>query len=306
VNAEIRRSGGPIFVIGVERSGTTLLYSILANHPALYWLSRLDSLLPRAVVTTCVIRRVVERVRRRPYLAVRGAVSRSSGLVPPSECQPYWRGLFGWGDEDNYLIEDDHFDETKLDASTKRSLLADLKRRLLFSRKQRLLFKQTSLSLKLRYLDAIFPDALFLQVIRDPMDNLVSLARAKASSGERFWGTKIPGWRALLDADPHLQAAIHMREVFEIVERDLATLPGGGQRRFLVRYEDLVQDPARQVAHVLQFCHLSPAPQIEAVLHRIEQGGPPAQRAERPPLPGDVMRIVAALSERWGYAPRGG
>ena len=37
----------PIFIIGVGRSGTTILYNLLSIHPELCWFSRYSDMLPR-------------------------------------------------------------------------------------------------------------------------------------------------------------------------------------------------------------------------------------------------------------------
>ena len=44
------------------------------------------------------------------------------GKFPPSECLPYWKRVFRWGDEENYLIESDYFDDKDLTAEIKISL----------------------------------------------------------------------------------------------------------------------------------------------------------------------------------------
>lgn len=293
----------PVFIIGAERSGTTLLLSILSNHPAFYWLSRLDSVLPRAPLITCGIRRVSRALlpSTGTYVAIRGAISASHGFIPPSECLPYWRLAFQWGDEKDYLIQDDCFTEqdTRVDVTSR--IHSDVKMRLSLSNKQRLLVKQPGFSLKVRYLNALFPDAHFIHVIRNPRNNLASLIRAKAESQEKFWGIKIPGWRELVDKDVAYQAAIQLKSVSEIIERDITLIEDWKNRYLLVRYEDLQQEPRATIQTILNSCGLSYATDIDKALQGIEKDTR-KQHDATPRHSREVESVIAALSVKYGYA----
>jgi len=287
----------PIFIIGVERSGTTLLYSIMANHPELYWLSRLDSVVPNNPCISSLVRRAVSALVKTRYIAVPGAISRSEGLLPPSECLPYWRRIFHWGSEDNYLIDDDYFAETDVENNIKAFLHHDLKARLFWMRKKRLLFKWPGFSLKIRFLNTVFPDALFLHMIRNPVTNFLSLIRAKEESEEKFWGIKIPGWRNLLSADKRLQAAMQIKVTLETIEEDVSKVRVH-DRYLQVRYESLIDSPKETLMQILRFCDLRYVPEIEEATKGIRP-----QRREAPKnIPDDVGDILWSIAARYGYA----
>lgn len=260
----------PIFIVGVERSGTTLLYSILANHPDLYWLSRLDSLLPKNPMLACLIRRTVRFLRPNDtYVARPGTISKSNGLIPPSECLPYWKPIFKWGNVENYLIEDDYFNENDLDEKTKENIHIDLKKRLHLMDRERVLFKQTGFTLKLRYINALFPDALILHVIRHPIAHLGALVRAKEREKTKFWGVKVPGWKRYIDADFTQQAIFQLLTAAEVIENDLPYLERSTQRYFRIKYEDLISSPLKTTKQVLSFCDLDLVPNIESAFEGI-------------------------------------
>jgi len=291
----------PIFIIGVERSGTTLLYSLLANHPDLYWLSRLDSLIPDCPAVSSAFRRLVSRLLpvEQGYVAIPGTISRSKGLLPPSECLPYWRKIFKWGTEENYLIEDDYFTEEDVTNEVREWFYSDLRVRLAWSGKRRVLFKQPGLSLKVRFLSAVFPDGIFLHVIRNPIANFLSMVKAKESSREQFWGIKIPGWREFLQAPKELQAVLQIQRTLEIIERDIRQ--AGVLERFLrVRYEDITDNPRETLNKILEFCGLKWSDNLEFAIQGIRN------RKESREFPGglseEVKEILRSLCERYGYS----
>jgi hypothetical protein len=292
----------PIIILGVERSGTTLLYSILSNHPELYWFSRLDSILTGAPLMACLIRQLASTVFKDVHIASVGTISQTRGLLPPSECLPYWRRIFGWGDENDYLIEDDSFDEQDLDPERAKTVRFDLRKRLYFLHRTRLLFKQPGFSLKIRYLNALFPDALFIHVIRHPFDNLASLVDAKERSGENFWGTKIPGWRGLIGRDRVSQAALQMKTVLETIENDTRTIEKASQRFLTVKYEDLQGSPDTSLEEILAFCKLDMTPAIQSSALGIEPRNRRKKQASFS-VSSEVSEILSRISSRYGYEP---
>lgn len=290
----------PLFVFGLERSGTTLLYSVLANHPDLYWFSRLDSVLYSNPCLSSLARQTASPLStRRAYIALPGTISRSRGLLPPSECLPYWKQVFKWGNEEEYLIEDDRFTEEEVDEDTKRFLHDDLSTRLLWMRKNRLLSKQSGFCLRIRFLNAVFPDALFLHIIRDPFANYLSLVRAKEASHEAFWGIKIPGWRDLLSADKRFQAAIQIQTTLQILEQDIRK--GSILDRYLrVKYESLVTVPEQTVTRILQFCDLSWTDRIKCALDGVRRD----HQAHRwqGDIPREISDVLHTVAESYGYS----
>ncbi len=257
----------PIIIVGAERSGKTLLFSILANHPRLYWLSNLDSLWPTGTIPITLARRILSlRKVDHSYIAVPGTRSRVRGRFPPSECTAYWKRVFGWGDEENYLIEDDCADEGNLTTGLGKSLIHDLGLRIFLSGKERLLVEQAGFSLKIPFFNALFPDAIFLHVIRNPFENHDSIVRVKLASDQKLWGVKIPGWRQLVDADPSTQAALQLESVLRIIDEDIVKIQDSETRFMRIRYEHLVSTPQATIQSVLDFCHLDMAPQVLAGL----------------------------------------
>ena len=291
----------PIVVIGIERSGKTLLVSILANHPSLYWLSNLDSRWPAGTIPVTLARRIFSWTKiDQNYVAIPGTKSTMQGRFPPSECVTYWKRVFRWGTEENYLIEDDYFDENDLRPELKKRLVRDFNLRVSLSGKARLILEQAGFSLKVLFFNALFPDAIFLQTIRNPFENHDSLVRAKRNSNQKFWGVKIPGWKELINADLSKQAVMQIRSALEIIDQDIVKIPNFETRFLRIRYEDLVSMPQQTIQSVLDFCDLDMAPQVLAALSGVRNEEKQQRNTSDHKSP-EILDVLNSLAYEYGY-----
>jgi hypothetical protein len=233
------------------------------------------------------------------YVAIPGTISRTQGRFPPSECVAYWKRVFRWGDEENYLIEDDYFDEGDLTSELRKQLIHDLSLRVWLSGRARLMVKQPGFSLKILFFNALFPDAIFLQTIRDPFENHEALVRVKLNSAQKLWGVKIPGWRELIDEDPSRQAAMQLKSILEIIDQDIVKIPDFENRFLRVRYEDLVSTPHETIQSVLDFCHLDMAPQVLTALSGVRNEK--KKQIDKSCLSPEVLDILNSLAYEYGY-----
>ncbi len=291
----------PLIILGPERSGTTLLYSVLSNDPGFYWFSRLDSAFPDAPVLVSSVRRLWMRVERnRSHLAVPGMISRSSGAIPPAECVPYWARLFGFGPEAEYGIEDDVSTDEDLDEATRTRVLSDFGLRLAVAGKPRLLLKWPGFALKLKYLNRLFPDALFLQVSRHPLYNMLSLVEAKKRSGLQYWGTKVPGWREQRELGYELQAARQLEAIYRLTEQDRASLALPADRYMTIRYEDLFQQPEETLKRICAFSGLAFSKRFQETIRGITPRHREISKL-RENLSEEALAVVDSLAARLGY-----
>ncbi len=123
--------------------------------------------------------------------------------------------------------------------------------------------------LRIAFLDALFPWARFVQIIRDGRDVVSSLMFR--NRGEQWGHLEIPGWRDLLERYPkdnHIRCACQWRDAVAVARREGQAL---GPRRYLeIRYEDLVRNPKATVQRALDFSGLSPDPLVDEFLRKIQ------------------------------------
>ncbi len=109
-------------------------------------------------------------------------------------------------------------------------------------------------SVRVRWLKALFPDSAIVAMVRRPVANSYSLAkkhvphdkRGLAPDADGWWGVKPRGWRSLRDDDKLVQSARQWRAVNDAMADDADAID-----RF-VAYDDLCARPGECVADLFQ------------------------------------------------------
>ena len=180
--------------------------------------------------------------------------------------------------------EDDHFRLTARDATPE--LVADyqatVRQALAASGKSQLVVKISTLSQQVDYVLAIFPDARFVQCVRDGRDTVCSmedlrLALQAEQDHPRLLGPApdpLSLWAAETFEHPHLRAGCAW---YYHVTRSFLDLRFAGADRFLrLRYEDLLAAPRHRLEEVMRFMDLRLDPAQEpAVTATADMPGSP-------------------------------
>lgn len=172
---------------------------------------------------------------------------------------------------------------------------------LLLSGSRRVVDKYPELIFRVPFVQALFPDARFLFLVRDGWDTCQSIEgwsarRGRVRGGERhdWWGVDDRKWHLLVDqvalGDPVLRDAVpHLRKTTEhrvraAVEWTLTMRAGLEILRLqpesmrLVRYEELTRRPRETLPQVLSFCDLRPDPVLIEYATRVLHSTPPREK----------------------------
>jgi len=274
----------PVFLIGCARSGTSILGEALAAHPSVAYLfeaSRIwNELVPprpdHRLVAADATREVALEIYRalaEAHEEVRAAAGDATRGAHPEGIPP--RGVrreavTGQG--------------AAAGGAAGKARIAD----------DTLLEKNPKHVIRIPFLDALFPHARFVHIIRDGRDTTASLMFR--NRGDRWGHLEIPGWRDLLAAYPkanHIRCAHQWRDSVRLARADAAGL---GPGRYLeVRYEDLLRDPSRIAGGLLEFLGLAPHPSVDAFLPKIQDATAGSYHARR-----QVRHYVENHSRRMG------
>lgn len=252
------------------RSGTTMLFDCLGAHPDLGWPSQYLNRAPRATALAALSRVAdLGNATRRWTSPSHESGSRLVRLLPgPSEAVLLWRSWCGDRFVSDFLPGEE---PSREEALAVRRRVRNLLR---WQGKPRFAAKLTG-PLRIRYLSALFPQARFLHLVRDPRATVNSLLNVG------FWKDthrmREPAWaNGLGEADlekwkrsgrsPAALAALQWRVVVERGREEARALDLG--RYAELRYEDLVEAPQESMRKALSFFELPPSDRVDDALER--------------------------------------
>jgi omega-hydroxy-beta-dihydromenaquinone-9 sulfotransferase len=244
----------PIFVIGCGRSGTTLLYDIMCGHRSLSWFSNYTDRWP-GVPQLAALSRAYPALRRLELSPSRiPAPIPSEGYRIFDHCSPR-----SSADNNRPLTEADARDTERLCLAR----IIEAHQRSMGG--HRFINKNTRNTRRIRFLRALFPDAIFIHVVRDPRATVASLLRVAFWPSLHFWWREDRTASELVEdgmLPEQLAAELWVHEVAS-ARRDKEVLDASAYME--IRYEDLIADPRAEVRNILAFVRLPWTSSFESV-----------------------------------------
>ncbi|MCI0621612.1 MAG: sulfotransferase [Acidobacteria bacterium] len=219
-----------------------------------------------------------------------------------------WRGRFesehgyirGWGapNEGGWLWNRWFPQEYYLDPSYAGRLPVERIRRIVAvisgAMKGSFLNKYVPHSVHVRLLDQIFPGCLFIEVYRDPVDNVRSIVRARADGQDDTLGwlaVKPREWEQYRNADDVMRACAQVCYIHQNIEQDAGVIGRG--RRLIIDYSKMCREPRSILEEVVSFF------ESHQVKLRIKDGVPESFRASVDKrLDEDTERMIAESVEK--------
>lgn len=269
-DAAATRLDRPVFLIGMGRSGSTVIYEAFSAHEDLGWLSNYSRIAPGCPALNFIVKLVDNR-----WWFLRGAkrqgqsMHRFKRLLPrPDEAYPAWERCAGGKFRHSFLRG------VTASEGESRRLRQLLGRTLAAQGKTRFVGKLTGPP-RIEYLSSVFPDALFIHIVRDGravVHSLLNVAfwRDKGGLDGPAWDggleeADLETWRAA-DRDPVVLAALQWCRVIDVARHEKAQLEGRQYRE--TRYEDFVARPVDVLAGLFDHCGLAPSDRAHSYVMR--------------------------------------
>ncbi|MEO7210683.1 MAG: sulfotransferase [Chitinophagaceae bacterium] len=258
----------PLVFIGSGRSGSTVISEIIFRHEQLAWPSNYQDKFP-ASTSVNYFRRFFENKHwhiygQKPQL---NKVSFFNKFIfKPVEAYDFWEQITG-----------DRIDFSRGFLLNERATAEETaKIRSFFSKmvknqsRERLTFKITGPS-RIGYLKSIFPDAIYINIVRDPYYTIQSWLKVdfwQDKGAHQLWWqgayTKEEvAWANSNTDHPWLLAALQYKKIQEMTNAEVAA---NQVPCMTVAYEDFVEMPEKIVADILSFSALPPSIQIDKYL----------------------------------------
>ena len=217
----------PIFIVGAPCSGTNIFYRTFAKHPELAWISNITKKIPSSLwLTRCIM---LFRNDHRP-----------------TEANNVWQ---------KFAINDDEsLDREDVTAAARKYFHTVLHNNLQIFNKPRFVNKCPGNSVRIEFLKEVFPDAIFIHILRDGRAAAYSILRARQRHSGEYWSIRPPGWRDLLNLPMVDACALQWKMTVEAILQSANKLPS--EQFMEVKYEEFVARPAEIFRQVGERCGL--------------------------------------------------
>ena len=266
----------PIFISGCLRSGTTLLYELIASQPSLaYPEMALEGMLRHPYTSKLAYNFMPALLLRRMHrIFIPSSGAPKTGIMKDhiGSNLPF-EGGFIWK---NQLIKNNlSWENLELKhlgdfPDTFNKILSTYRIILKIAGKDRFVDKSPNFTAALPVIHKLFPDAYFIHIIRDGRAVVNSISYAfkyrvnpdgvKFSDMRKWWGPRPPNWKELEKSGP-VEKACHQWNY--LVRKGLEARQYIGANYCEVRYEDLVSNIRNVMLRIIDHCDLEPSAGIE-------------------------------------------
>ena len=265
-----KRLKAPIIFIGPGRSGSTIVSEIVFAHETLAWPSNHQEYFPKLTPVN-LLRPLFDNSLWR-VVGEKGQLNQTrilnTVLPRPAEAYPFWQHLTRHGVDFSrgFLLGKV---ATKEEARRIRKVIG---RMVAWQGKQRFAMKITGPG-RIGYLQSIFPDALFVNVVRDPVATVHSLLKVpfwKDLGMQRLWWqgayseAEIDEFASIKD-DPVAATAFQLAKVLRTTQEEALRCRA---QMLTVEYESFVENPRACVEHICTFLTLPPSKWVENKLRQ--------------------------------------
>jgi len=224
-----------IIVVGIHRTGSTLISQVLSNHFPVAPLGNFFTLLSRSRYLAQHLGKYLYTQKRRDNIRYRNFYGISPGLFAMGDAYPVWDQWFG----------NDHYNKPQMVKQKKLDAMKNYFGWMHAIWKRPILVKNNRNSLLVKELKESFPNALFVAVEREPAPTIRSTMKASKDffgNDEIMWGLKpsrnfdTSQHKTILDAYCH-----QFLELEQLINEQLSSLNDDQVLR--VQYEEFCNDP---------------------------------------------------------------
>ena len=225
----------PIIIIGCPRSGTTIFGSFFSNNSKCVFFNEVHPWLKNEVISNQDSKTIL---KIRIWRTIRKIIPATMFVRKIHwRCTEILRSLGLLHDERGHVMDEKHLTQEMIERTK-----FILKQKMIPG--QRLVIKSTTSSLRIPFVLKLFPNAIFINLIRDGRDVTCSLV--KGNEGKAWMHLKPEGWRIWQrHSNNIIRCAWMWDKIINTIENHKKLIPEGNYIE--VKYEDLVHDVKRTI-----------------------------------------------------------
>jgi len=231
-----------VFIVGAPRSGTTLLYRLLAQHSDLAWFSEEDEkkfLTPEFIKESNKLEKIKKNILENKKNL--GKNQGKENIRIPAELSFVYDQVF----QENWKV--------KVSEQNLEILISEITELLNLDEKKRYLNKTPQNSIRIRKINEIFPNSKFIHIIRDPRAVVNSMLERAKKRDLSFFGIRIKK-KLGFSMNPVEKHSLQWKQVVEEIIKTTKELESN---QFLqIKYEELTEKPDYWLEKITNFCEL--------------------------------------------------
>ncbi len=234
----------PVFFLGAPRSGSTLVYQVVTDAFDVAYLSNRHC---QFFGAPALAERIFSPLKNKPYSDYSSHHGQTKGWSAPSECGGWWYRFFPSAPAYVTLAD---VDERKM-RHFRRSLLA-----LTEASNKPVVFKNLYASLRLESISKHIPEALFIIIKRNELDNAHSILEGRMKALGRYdqwWSVQPPNIEQLKSLEPAQQAVEQIRAVHNVISHAVEDGLIESDRVLTLQYEKFCGDVKLSVHEIEKF-----------------------------------------------------
>lgn len=208
---------GPVFIVGLPRSGSTFLYQVLTDMFDVIYIDNLMTLGREILYLSSRLSHFLYQDKPHYNYVSSFGDTLEGGLHAPSEAGSLW---YRWIPENRIYV-----DESSLSQDQKNRMILNI-HALMNRYRKTLVIKNLFFSTRIRLIRSLFPEAKFLVIHREPVyiaqSIYLSRIRNCRNPEREWWSVRFPGYESVLGRPLEEQVARQVYELDKILRRDLA------------------------------------------------------------------------------------
>lgn len=222
----------PVFIIGIPRSGTTILYQLVTQIFNVSYFNNFINLSRENLYFGCWLsHKIFQGKPHNSYVSNYGN-TKDSGLSAPSEIGNFW---YRWIPKDQIII-----DENSISIDDKKAIIKNINS-IINRYSKPLVIKNLYFVLRIRLIKELFPNAKFIYLKRDRLyvAQSIYLARTKNSKNPQseWWSLNFPGYESLLTLPIEEQIAQQVYQLENLIQNELSEI--FKENIMEIKYEEL-------------------------------------------------------------------